>query len=400
MSGTWLTLTGNLSPEGLQLKMDGLPAKMQGFRGRAFFFQTPAAAAAAMLDGTLGRGCLAAIFCAPDIAVIDGDMLAQTARQAGLDDTVCVLTDAEVTGGTGLAWLRAATPRSARHVRAVLRQRDMVEYDTVWRTVQADITEEGLQARLDGAEGSYVVRQLDERTWSILDHYSRMFLVAGEERAVLIDTGFGSGDIDAAVRALTDLPYHVCLTHGHWDHAGGLPQLRDVWMGLEDAELLPDVTRENDVCYSGACRLHELKAQSVLDLGGRVLSVLPFSGHTAGGRMLLDRAGKMLFAGDSIARGPTYLFMDQCCPAALEEHLKQISLVLPDGCRIYAAHRTMQLDASYATDMAACIHQAFSGDLEGIETCVLGARVNCKTYHYGKCAIYLRDEDRCAGGTQ
>ena len=46
------------------------------------------------------------------------------------------------------------------------------------------------------------------------------YLVIGEERAALIDTGTGFGDMSALTAQLTDLPIIVILTHGHCDHAG------------------------------------------------------------------------------------------------------------------------------------------------------------------------------------
>ena len=48
------------------------------------------------------------------------------------------------------------------------------------------------------------------------------YLVKGTERAALIDTGLGVGDLRAYVESLLDgMPYEVILTHGHLDHAAG-----------------------------------------------------------------------------------------------------------------------------------------------------------------------------------
>ena len=41
---------------------------------------------------------------------------------------------------------------------------------------------------------------------------ANMFLVAGTERAAVIDTGMGIGDLRAAIEALTPLPLLVCNT--------------------------------------------------------------------------------------------------------------------------------------------------------------------------------------------
>src|SRR5437764_10808573 len=46
------------------------------------------------------------------------------------------------------------------------------------------------------------------------------FLVLGQREAALVDAGTGVSDITAAVRALTDLPVRLLLTHAPWDHIG------------------------------------------------------------------------------------------------------------------------------------------------------------------------------------
>ena len=48
-----------------------------------------------------------------------------------------------------------------------------------------------------------------------------MELFVGTERALLLDTGFGFGDLKGAVRSITDLPLVIVCTHGHSDHTFG-----------------------------------------------------------------------------------------------------------------------------------------------------------------------------------
>src|SRR5699024_1665588 len=52
--------------------------------------------------------------------------------------------------------------------------------------------------------------------------YVCSYIVKGSDRAVLIDTGFGYGDLKSVVDELIDLPYDVICSHGHPDHAGGI----------------------------------------------------------------------------------------------------------------------------------------------------------------------------------
>lgn len=46
-------------------------------------------------------------------------------------------------------------------------------------------------------------------------------LILGKTKALLIDTGYGYGNLKSVVRSLTDLPLRVMNTHCHLDHAGG-----------------------------------------------------------------------------------------------------------------------------------------------------------------------------------
>ena len=56
-----------------------------------------------------------------------------------------------------------------------------------------------------------------------------MHLIIGSERALLIDTGMGAGDLKGAVEALTDKPVDVVNTHFHGDHTGGNGQFARVF---------------------------------------------------------------------------------------------------------------------------------------------------------------------------
>jgi hydroxyacylglutathione hydrolase len=67
--------------------------------------------------------------------------------------------------------------------------------------------------------GWFETRLIAPRTWAIGDHgCDVIYLVAGDERALLIDTGWGIGDLPGVVASLTDLPLLVVNTHGHPDH--------------------------------------------------------------------------------------------------------------------------------------------------------------------------------------
>ena len=78
----------------------------------------------------------------------------------------------------------------------------------------------------------FAVRALAPGLWALQDpigrvvpgydvHVVNLYLVEGDDRAALIDSGMGIGDIASACRALTAKPLLTLCTHSHWDHVGG-----------------------------------------------------------------------------------------------------------------------------------------------------------------------------------
>lgn len=69
---------------------------------------------------------------------------------------------------------------------------------------------------------SYTSWKYNEDTWIInfMDGSQNMYLLEGDEKALLIDTGWGSGTLRPYVERLTQKPVQVILTHGHLDHSG------------------------------------------------------------------------------------------------------------------------------------------------------------------------------------
>ena len=55
------------------------------------------------------------------------------------------------------------------------------------------------------------------------------YLILGDKRALLFDTGLGIGRISAAVARLTSLPLVVINSHTHFDHVGGNAEFHEIW---------------------------------------------------------------------------------------------------------------------------------------------------------------------------
>ncbi len=131
-----------------------------------------------------------------------------------------------------------------------------------------------------------------------------LYIVEGEDRAVLIDAGTKIPGLDKIVEQITDKPYDVILTHVHPDHAGGCDNFDEIWLHKADEAALP----ANCPGYTGKIRY--LNHGDKIDLGGRVLEVYHTPGHTPGSVTFVDKANHYGFSGDAYGNGNLLVFTD------------------------------------------------------------------------------------------
>lgn len=196
------------------------------------------------------------------------------------------------------------------------------------------------------------VYHIDE--WGVASCY----LVAGSERALLIDTGVGLGDMPGLVRTLTKLPVTVAATHAHCDHIGGAGGFGNIYVPAPEARHRAGQSRavrraflctERGLRERGAApaklakgpaaRMLPLAAGHVFQLGGRTVKVLAAGGHTPGGAYYLCREEGLLFTGDNICR-EVWLFLPGACPLEqwVQRAEKTLCLVGQNGLRMYSGH--------------------------------------------------------------
>ena len=107
------------------------------------------------------------------------------------------------------------------------------------------------------------VSLLKEKTWvfSTWDH-STMYLIEGEDKAALIDTGTRCADLDKIVGQITRKPLEVIVTHMHPDHAGCIKENGDCYSGdafgsgevwLQCVQMSPIAT-----FHESCCRMEKL----------------------------------------------------------------------------------------------------------------------------------------------
>ena len=81
----------------------------------------------------------------------------------------------------------------------------------------------------------YQVIQIDGHTWRIEEERVRFFLLEGEERALLIDSGMQVKNAREIAEGLTKLPVSLLITHGDRDHVGSNGEFTVFYMHPEEA---------------------------------------------------------------------------------------------------------------------------------------------------------------------
>jgi glyoxylase-like metal-dependent hydrolase (beta-lactamase superfamily II) len=186
------------------------------------------------------------------------------------------------------------------------------------------------------------------------------YLIVGNERALLFDTGMGISDIKKVTAELTPLPIVVLNSHTHDDHVGGNWEFQSIY-GMDtpftransrgsradaQAELAPgqicgELPKGFDA-KSYATRPWKITKYvhdgEWIDLGGRSLEVLATPGHTPDAISLFDRGNALLFTGDTYYPAPIWLFRPETDLAAYDASIKRLARLEPQIKLVLGAH--------------------------------------------------------------
>ena len=159
---------------------------------------------------------------------------------------------------------------------------------------------------MEKSQSPYEVIQIDENSWRIEENGVRSFLFAGKDKALLVDSGFGTGNIKDAVDSLTTLPVMLINTHADRDHIGCNNQFEKIFM--HPAEF--DRYNQNLQSQGGSMDFgtNAIWEHDIIDIGGRSFEVILIPGHTPGSIALLDSENRILISGDSVQAGMVYMF--------------------------------------------------------------------------------------------
>jgi glyoxylase-like metal-dependent hydrolase (beta-lactamase superfamily II) len=144
-------------------------------------------------------------------------------------------------------------------------------------------------------------------------HYEKpfLYLIFGRDKALLEDTGAGQVDSASVVKDLIakwakrnsrtgPVPLMVVHSHSHGDHTAGDPGFGN----LPDVQVVPASVSELQRTFGIKTWPTDIVP---IDLGRRIVYLIPIPGHDVAGIALYDRQTGILLTGDSLYPGRVYV---------------------------------------------------------------------------------------------
>ncbi|MGA8034707.1 MAG: MBL fold metallo-hydrolase [Candidatus Acidiferrales bacterium] len=212
------------------------------------------------------------------------------------------------------------------------------------------------------------------------------YLIVGEMRALLFDTGMGISDLKKVVDQLTNLPAIVLNSHTHSDHVG------DNWEFFMVYGMDTDFTRQNargsrddaeaEIAPSQICGMlptgfepktyatHPWRISAYIhdgekfDLGGRTIEVIATPGHTPDSISLLDRANGLLFTGDTFYPAPIWLFRPETDLDAYAASIRRLAALAPQIKLVLGAHNIPVASPTVLPGLVAAFDAVLAGKVQ------------------------------------
>lgn len=214
------------------------------------------------------------------------------------------------------------------------------------------------------------------------------YLIVGQKRALLFDTGMGISDIKKVVEELTKLPVVVLNSHTHDDHVGGNWEFDTIY-GMDtkftrtnakgsredaQAEITPDqICGELPKGFDPKMYATRpwtiatfLQDDDRIDLGERNLEVIATPGHTPDAISLFDRANGLLFTGDTYYPAPIWLYRPETDLNAYAASIRRLAALAPQVKVVLGAHNIPVASPEVLPKLVAAFDQVRTGKVKPI----------------------------------
>ena len=219
--------------------------------------------------------------------------------------------------------------------------------DTIWPNVLPRPNNQKL-SQIKSISPWFQILQLNKHTYALLEPFHAeeviSYLILGEDRAILLDTGMGVANIQAEIEKLTQIPVIVVNSHSHYDHRGdnhrfdevcvynnewevgrlergySIDQCKEFMQPGMYLELPPEFEIAEYQIYPSSIT-KRLTHQEVIDLGKRSIIVHHTPGHSPGSICLQDTQYDLLFTGDTFYPGVLYAHFQE---SNLNDYIKSV----------------------------------------------------------------------------
>ncbi|MGL6226367.1 MAG: MBL fold metallo-hydrolase [Thermoguttaceae bacterium] len=186
---------------------------------------------------------------------------------------------------------------------------------------------------------------------SICEESSYIVYTANHGDCVVIDPGIDTYELVEKLEQHRLRPIALLITHGHYDHIGGIDVLREKWPGCS----IMTSPKEADKLVNPALNLSEffgypkrtapadrlLQSGEVLELAGITFEVFEIPGHSAGHLAFLIKSVSpyLMFVGDIIFSGSVGRSdFNDGDSFQLISGIREKILTLPDDTLLYPGH--------------------------------------------------------------
>ena len=222
--------------------------------------------------------------------------------------------------------------------------------------------------------------QINDTLYTFDQGMVRFYLIIGQNKALLVDTGAFSFDIIPAIREITSLPISLCLTHADRDHIKNITPFKEIYIHPDEIPYLSN--HDTDII--------PIDDQYIFNLGNQQFHVIHTPGHTPGSICLYDPENHILFSGDTISYGPIYMFgHNRNLNQFLQSLLMLDKFFNNQNITIYPAHNTYPISSNVITNLIQCVNRINNHTISGTTTNILSQdHYSPLLYQYNQCGIY------------
>ena len=224
--------------------------------------------------------------------------------------------------------------------------------------------------------------KINENTWRIEDMGVRFFLLAGDKKALLIDSGMTLQNAREIAESLVSLPIELLNTHGDPDHVASNGQFDAFYMDPAEASNYYKTQKKTG-------KMIPVTDGDVIDLGNRELEIITIPGHTPGSIAVLDKNNRALISGDPIQDGNIFMFGIQREMHAYLLSLEKLEKQKDRFDVIYPSHGTFPVEPELISALHKGATRLLNGEIQGEDFEIHGMSI--KRYDVGV-AGFLYDE--------